>query len=83
MECHAPAGMAWSVEICRLVMRYLKMSQGQPVVWHPSPRPTCLHSVLPDLRQSPQTVKGRRGLRLQLGLESLIFKGTMGRGQVG
>ena len=60
-----------------------KNLEGQPVVWHPSPRPTCLHSALPDLRQSPQTVKGRRGLRLQPGLESLIFKGMTGRGQVG
>ena len=83
MECHAPAGMPWSVEICRLVIRYLRMSQGQTVVWYPSPRPTCLHSALPDLGQSPQTVKGRGGLALQLGLESLICKGMMGREQVG
>lgn len=85
LECHAPARRAWSVEVWGLGNRHLKMSQGQPVVWHPSPGPTSLHSVLSGLGQSPQAVKDRRSLRLKLGLRggSLIPRGISGRAQVG
>ena len=36
--------------------------------------------MLPDLSQSPWAVKGRGALRLQLGLESLIPMGILGKG---
>lgn len=58
--------LAWSVEISGLGRKHLKMSQGQPAVWCPSPGPTLSPKLLSSfaLPDGPEAVKVRGSLRL-------------------
>lgn len=61
-----PGILAWSVEISGLGKKHLKMSQGQPAVWCPSPGPRLSPKILSSfvLLGGPEAIKGKGSLRL-------------------